>query len=291
MTKWFAAAGFLVSLGAGFAGVQGQVLHPDGTAPAFEAATIKPWKPSQPPPSSAPSASGAPSPKPIVKFAPVGVPPQTTDRVHFIGQAALLIASAYNIPVAAMDRIVGGPQWIYSQDERYEVLGRIDDAQFAAMQKMTAPQQHEQVQRMEQSLLAERFGLKVHIESRDMPVYAMVVSKNGSRMTPAENGEASRLFTTPGEDGNIMTARGVTMEDLASSPLMWAGKRQVVNQTGLAGRFDFDLKWTGGMGPAQDGDAPSLFTAMQEQLGLKLVPVKAPLEIVVIDRIERPTAN
>jgi uncharacterized protein (TIGR03435 family) len=117
--------------------------------PSFEVVSIKPWSP-------APVVAGAQKP---VKVAPPGVAPAITDRVHFIGQIELLIASAYRLPPSSDERIIGGPEWMRSESDRYEVTGKIEAGRFAAMQKMSSAEQREEVSLMEQSLLAERFGL------------------------------------------------------------------------------------------------------------------------------------
>ena len=230
-----------------------------------------------------------------MKVAPVGVRGQSTDRVHFIGQAALLIASAYNLPIGSEGRrIVNAPDWLNSEAERYELQAKIEESLFAAMQKMPPSQQRDQVALMEQSLLADRFKLKVHFETRQMPVYALVVAKDGPKLSVAKEGEASKLFVLDSEQGSEVTAQGVTLDEFIHSPLMRAGGRSVVDQTGLAGTYDFTLKWASDLvarDSGQESDAPSLFTAMQEQLGLKLVPTKGPIEVVVIDHIERPSEN
>jgi uncharacterized protein (TIGR03435 family) len=188
---------------------------------------------------------------------------------------------------------VGSPDWL--RTDQYEIQAKIEDALYAAMQKMTPTQQREQVDLMEQSLLADRFKLKVHFETRDMPVYALVVAKGGPKLTPAKDGESSRLSSLPdNEHGTEMTAIAVTLDQFAHSPLWGKGGRLVVDQTGLKGTYDFTLKWSSEQlvaGQESGVDAPSVFTAIQEQLGLRLVPSKAPVEVIVIDHIEPPSAN
>lgn len=268
-----------------------QLLHPTGPLPSFEVATLKPWqRPPAPPP---PPPGSANPPKPIgpAKIAPGKPGGQLSDRVHSILPARLLIAFAYNIPFGAEDaRVLGGPDWASS--DQYEFQAKIDDTLFAAMQKMTAPQQREQVDLMEQSLLADRFKLKVHFETRDMPAYVLTIASGGPKLTPAKDGEPTRLSMS----GNVMTATAVTLDDWAQSPFL-NGHRTIVNQTGLTGKYDFTLTWspdqpTTNDTPADSGDtAPPLLTAVQQQLGLRLVPTKAPVEVIVIDHIERPTPN
>ena len=275
----------------------GQILHSSGPLPSFEVATIRPWKP-MPRPPLPPSDASTLFPK-VMKVSPVGGGGQPTDRVHFIGQAALLIASAYNLPVSSEGRrIVGVPDWLNSEADRYEVKAKIEDSLYVAMQKMTPAQQREQVALMEQSLLADRFKLKIHFETREMPVYALVVAKSGPKLTPAKDGEASKLSSLNNRQGSEITAQAVTFDQFVHSPL-WTpiGGRLVMDQTSLKGTYNFTLRWTSeqlvsqGAGPESGADAPSLFTAIQEQLGLKLLPTKGPVEVIVIDHVERPSEN
>ena len=187
---------------------------------------------------------------------------------------------------------------------------------------------------MKQSLLADRFKLKVHFEMREMPVYALVVAKGGSKVKatdpnvstaplyfPPSGGAADpaqrsiqyantfgpnhRLFVTGGTQGGLqMTAKGMSMDNVAQSLQEVVGDfggRTIVNRTGLDGQYDFTLKWTSQQtasapvadadGAAVESDAPSIFTALEEQLGLKLVPAKGMVEVIVIDHIERPSEN
>lgn len=273
----------------------GQILHATGDRPSFEVATIKPWKrtPSQPSP------GGATAPVKVMKVAPVGAGTAPMDRVHMIVPISVLIESAYNLPVGSGSRILGGPGWLRQDIDQLEIQGKIEDSAFAAMQKMTLAQQLERVALMEQSLLADRLRLKVHFETRQMPVYALVVAKSGAKLNPAKNEESSRISTVGNAQGNEMTATGVSLEQFALSPLLTgaAGGRPVVDRTGLKGTFDFALRWTPEQLAASAaagepvGDAPPLFTAVAEQLGLQLAPSKALVEVIVIDHIEQPSAN
>jgi bla regulator protein blaR1 len=269
--------------------MHGQILHASGPLPSFEVATIKPWRrpPTPPPP---PPSDGITAPNPALpdKIAPGNGGGQRTDRVHLILPARLLIAFAYNVPFGfERIRVVGGPDWLGSDD--YEIQAKIEDSLYAAMQKMTPAQQREQVNLMEQSLLADRFKLKAHFETREMPMYALVIAKGGPKLTAAKEGESSRLSM----HGNEMTATATTLDQWIHNPFL--GGRVVVDQTGLKGTYDFTLTWSESVassGGLESGtDAPSLFTAVQEQLGLKLVPTKGPVEVIVVDHIEKPSEN
>ena len=277
----------------------GQILHATGDRPSFEVASIKPWKrtPSPPPPPDGANLPGATAPVKVMKVAPVDAGPPPTDRVHLIVPISTLIALAYNLPVDSGNRILAGPGWLRQDIDQFEIQAKIEASEYAVMQKMTPAQQRERVALMEQSLLADRFRLKVHFETREMPVHALVVAKSGAKLNPAKNEESSRISTLGNAQGSEMTAIGVTMEQFVVSPLLAgpAGGRPVVDQTGLKGAFDFTLKWTpdqlAASAAAAGGDEPSFFTAIREQLGLMLVPSKAPTEVIVIDHIEQPSAN
>ena len=163
---------------------------------------------------------------------------------------------------------------------------------------------------MIQSLLAERFKLKVSHETKDLPVYALLVAKNGSKLQEAKPGETYPNGGHPGfgtidagqlkgEGIPISAARGMSLVFLLSDQLA----RPVLDQTGLNGKYDIELKWTPDQSPgaialgpeggnsASDSSGPTIFTALQEQLGLKLAPTKGPVKIIVIDHIEKPSEN
>jgi uncharacterized protein (TIGR03435 family) len=277
----------------------GQILHPTGDRPSFEVASIKPFKrtPSPPPPPDGANLPGATVPVKRMKVAPVDAGPPPNGRIHMILPISVLIESAYNLPVGSGSRILGGPDWLRQDIDQFEIQAKIEDSEYAAMQKMTPAQQHERVALMEQSLLADRFRLRVHFETREMPVYALVVAKGGAKLYPAKNEESSRISTLGNAQESEMTAIGVTLEQFVLSPLVSpVGGRQVVDQTGLKGAFDFTLKWTPELSASATAgdvgaDAPSFFTAIRDQLGLLLVPSKAPVEVIVIDHIEQPSAN
>jgi bla regulator protein BlaR1 len=269
-----------------------QILHATGPLPSFEVATIKPWQPAPSPP---PPPGAAPGRLPV-KVAPTpGGNRQVSDQVHFVGQISLPIALAYNLQVGTeKHHIVGLPAWGESEADRYKVDAKIQDSLYSAMQGMTSTRQYEEVQLMEQSLLAGRLKLKVHFETRMMPVYTMLVGKGGPKLNPAKPGEALWLTAVNTPNGTQVTAKATTLDDWINSPFL--DGLEVVNKTGLQGAYDFNLLWTTDQAelnatPGDNTAAPPLFTAIQEQLGLKLVPDKAPIEVIVIDHIERPSEN
>ena len=202
---------------------------------------------------------------------------------------------------------VGGPEWV--DTERFDIQARGPQG---AVESETP--------RRLQSLLAERFALKVHRETRDRPIYALVLARaNGSlgpRLRQSQGppappglGAAGGQCTPPGPPGPVsMRLCGVTMASLVDTFLPMYTGRRVVDRTGLTGGFDlalhFDNRQTAaGVGPGGGlpmspqaaepaaTDAVSIFTALEEQLGLKLEPQTGPAEVLVIDRVERPTPN
>jgi uncharacterized protein (TIGR03435 family) len=171
----------------------------------------------------------------------------------------------------------GGPNWIDS--DSYDI-----DANIPA-DYVNAPR--DQFLHMIQRLLADRFRLTIHREPRQISGYALVPAKAGSKMANARPSESGSDFSS---NGMHLKATGVTMEAFAKrlSRNRDIG-RVVVDKTGFIGRFDFELDWA----PAQqDSDEhPSIFTAIQEQLGLKLESAKVQIQAVVIDRVEKPSEN
>ena len=261
--------------------MQAQVLHADGPLPTFEVVSIKPFHrvPLPPPP-----AGEQVIHQQVMKFAPGRPGAQTTDRVHMVAPVQMLIANAYNLPFGFEKRVTGGPDWVRS--DQYEVDARIDAATFAAMQKLAPAEQHRQVELMEQATLADRFHLKVHFETRMEPAYALVVAKGGSKLKPAMEGE----HTVLSEGNNTIAARAVSIDQLIHSPFM--ASHELVDKTSLTGHYDFTLTYSERIPEEGAADAPpSLAEALQEQLGLKLEPTKAPVEYIVIDQIEQPDSN
>jgi uncharacterized protein (TIGR03435 family) len=179
---------------------------------------------------------------------------------------------------------------------------------------------------MMQRMLADRFQLAVHTETRELPVYALTVARSNGRLGPNLRTAATDCEALIGQmlkgaqgggpppaapqrpgggpacgmrfDGRRVTAGGTSMAALARSLAGPVG-RLVEDRTGLAGGFDFDFEFTvdpaaappGAPLPPPDANAPSIFTALEEQLGLKLEPTRAPVDVLVIDRAERPTEN
>lgn len=178
--------------------------------------------------------------------------------------------------------------WAYGipDDREYALAGPdlLTSEHFDLQASFPADSTPEQVRSMTQKLLAERFKLALHKETRQLPVYALVVAKNGPKIHAVEDGSGK----TSGRPGHFEAAK-VTMQHFADLIGRFLGQ-QVVNDTGLAGVYDFTLEWA--PDELKTGDGASLFTALQEQLGLKLEGRKASVEVLVVDRVEKaPTAN
>jgi uncharacterized protein (TIGR03435 family) len=198
-------------------------------------------------------------------------------------------------------RIVGGPKWLASS--KFDIEAKCDEEAVRAFGKMPLKQQIRAEQNMVQALLVDRFKLRTHHETRRLPVYALVQAKSGSKMKPSGKSGEEELGDADGPPGN-WKATDVTMKVLANelSSLPEIGGKIVMDGTGLKGSFDFVLRWTPDptMGAAppgaddglkSDSSAPSLLTALQEQLGLKLESTKEPVDVIVIDSAEVPTPN
>ncbi|HEV2688630.1 MAG TPA: TIGR03435 family protein [Bryobacteraceae bacterium] len=192
-----------------------------------------------------------------------------------------LIALAYNIDVG---QISGGPNW--ADSDGYDINAKIPD-EFAENRTRDA------VPQMVQSLLADRFQLVIHRDPREVSGYALVVAKRGSKMHPAKPDAQNSSMNS---QNTRLIAENVTMGAFAKqlSRDRDIGKL-VVDKTGLTGGFSFELDWARERlesRPEQPAeDHPSIFTALQEQLGLKLESAKVPISAIVIDRAEKPVGN
>jgi len=188
-------------------------------------------------------------------------------------------------------QIVGAPGWV--ETLKYDLDGKPDGEGQPSVEQWKA---------MMQKLLADRFQLKFHRDKKELPVFALVVAKTGPKITKSDgdpNGAPSLLFRGLG----MLPVRNATMADFAGVMQSAVLDRPVVDQTGLAGRYDFVLTWTpdetqfvslGGAPPPPTNkpDAPpDLFTAIQQQAGLKFESTKAPVDVMVIDRVEKPSEN
>lgn len=282
MTRTKVSAALLIAIG---------LFGQSGTAPlTFEVATIKP--------------SGPDDRRVMMQIQPGG------NYRSFGTTLKMLITQAYDVREF---QVTGGPGWVNT--DRWDVMAKSErtassDNTPEDPRKMTDEQRKtvgDQMRERLRSLLAERFQLTLRRETKEEPVYALVVAKGGPKLKESEAKE------TRGPGGMMrmgrgqLSGQGVPLDMLARTLSNQLG-RPVVDKTGLKGNFDFSLQWTpdpgqsgtpfGGPPPAgadapppPDPNGPSVFTALQEQLGLRLESQRGPLEILVIDRVEKPSEN
>jgi uncharacterized protein (TIGR03435 family) len=179
------------------------------------------------------------------------------------------------------------------ESERFDVVGKAD-------KPLTPGTPSAEVKQMVQALLTERFQLKFHRETRDIPVYVLTVAKGGHKMKARTDGDGGAPTSLLFRGANV-PGRNASVSMLAGGLQKLVLDRPVIDKTGLTGNFDFDLAWRpdgtqfGGRGgtlpAAADQDRADIFTAIQEQLGLKLEATRGPGEVVVVDAVEKPSEN
>ena len=214
----------------------------------------------------------------------------------------MLIESAYDLKTN--DELSGLPGWANSA--AFDIEAKMDPDAAAELKKSSNEVKKERQLAMMQALLADRFQLKIHHETKVLTKFALVVAKSGVKMKQADpndtypNGPkgpdgASHAGMMMMSNGKL-TAQAVPIESLVRT-LARQLHGGVDDKTGLTGKYDFTLKWTPDDMPAESKETtgadsgPSLFTALQEQLGLKLDSVKGPVDTIVVDHIELPSAN
>jgi uncharacterized protein (TIGR03435 family) len=204
-----------------------------------------------------------------------------------------LIRQAYGLK--SDSQIIGGPGWI--NDQRFDVVAKVDDAEATRMSKMTDDRSDKAWNLMLQSLLSDRFQLRLTHEERSLPVFALVVAHSGPKMKPAPASGANGQGGDPGIDINWgeLTARAASMDAFADSltSLRDLSSRVVLNRTGLSGNYDFQLDWARdrGDGASTESPYPGIFTALEEQLGLKLKSERATVDVVVVESAQEPAPN
>ena len=204
----------------------------------------------------------------------------------------ILVAMAWNVPTRLVS---GGPAW--STTDRYDIA--------ATTPGSIQPDRDEQLS-MLRALLADRFKLTFHREAKTMPIYELMVANGGPKIKssdgPPPDGRPALIFTLFPERRARLPVRDATMAEFASLLPHGAVDRPVLDKTGIAGRYDFVLDWApdesdfdGMMRTrlplADDSAEPGLFEAIQQQLGLKLVPTRGPIETIVLDHVDRPSEN
>ena len=246
--------------------VRAQSPAADPARPSFEVASIKP--------------SGPDDNRAYIQIAPGGRLNARNITMKF------LIQHAYGIRDF---QISGGPSWLGS--EHYDIVAKGESGE---------EMNPDRLKLMIQSLLADRFQLAFHKESKELPVYALVVAKNGPKLQESNGNERGPMIRMGRGQVN---GKKMSMTMLASQLAQQLG-RSVVDKTGLTKEYDISLEWTPDpserMGPGLpgpdspppvDSPGPSIFTALQEQLGLRLESQKGPVDIYVIDRAEKATEN
>ncbi len=243
--------------------------------PAFEVASIKPAKPQE------------------MGRMMVGI---RVEQGRFIANnmsVRMLIQQAYNLKDF---QVTGAPGWVSS--ERYDIMAKPEGAVPDGLRG-------EGLRLMLQDLLADRFKLTSHFETKELPVYNLVVGKGGPKLKESAGGDQDRQMQRMGRGQASLTGANMAMLIRLLSQSLG---RDVIDKTGLTGRYDIELKWTPdeaamrgpGEGPERpptentapaDTSGPSLFTAVQEQLGLKLESSKGPVGILVVDHVEKASEN
>jgi uncharacterized protein (TIGR03435 family) len=227
-----------------------------------------------------------------------------------------LIATAYSVKISAVE---GGPGWIRS--ETFDVRGKPStDLKPGAASK----EAYADAQLMLQTLLEDRYALKVHIETRELPIYALVIAKGGLKVKPpvCQKADDDDPPSSPAPDqtqpaycGNLsmrrsgqnrkMVGTGITMADLVRALAPVTDRHTIIDRSEYTQPFNATLEWapdegqrrvslpdgSGSAAPSADATGASLFTSLQEQLGLKLEPTKGPVDVLVIDHVEKPTPN
>ena len=179
-------------------------------------------------------------------------------------------------------QIVDEPAWV--DNDKYDIAGVADFPGEPSLKQM---------QEMYRKLFAERFGLTLRHQRREMTYYAITVARGGPKITKAKDGDDGSPDQSGDGAGGQMVMRYTAnlMSDFALG-LNYFADKPTVDETGLPGRYDFTLKWTpDSLSTAEGVQVPGLFTAMQEQLGLKLEPKKGPVEVLAIEHVARPSAN
>jgi uncharacterized protein (TIGR03435 family) len=222
------------------------------------------------------------------------------DGVSFRGVVIAMIVQTAFLPQAYLydskdDRIVGLPSW--TKSERYDVEAKVDYEDVPKWKALSLTQKSLALQ----PLLVKRFNLQFHHETRERPTYSLVVAKNGPKLHKAlpdgtdPNGRKRPDGTGGNDESTVIPGKivlqGASLSVLANLLSSQGLSHAVVDKTGLTGQYAITLRWSPDDIGSSDASLPSLFTALQEQLGLKLEYNKNPIDIVVIDHIDKPSEN
>lgn len=205
-----------------------------------------------------------------------------------------LIMNAYGIMLDS--EVLGLPKW--TDSARFDIDAKMDSKTITAIRDLPGEQQREQRRLMLQTLLQDRFKLTVHHESKELPIFALVVAKNGFKLKEvgANIQSEGAMSIGPG----VFTSSGISISK-ACGYLSEIVQRPITDRTGITGKYNVVLHWDRdenygaaipGNSAVQQGESgPSIFSALQEQLGLKLESTKGPVDTIVIDHVEMPSAN
>ena len=219
---------------------------------------------------------------------------RTQDGLTVTAPLRYLIQYAFNLHSF---QVSGGPSWVESKN--WEIHAKLDNPAANSAQISSSERQSEYERNMQQlqSALVQRFHLKCHFSVKEMPVYDLVVNKGGSKLqeTQAEPTKRGNVYSDNRGLRSHASGMAVGTDRLA---ILLAGPtgRFVVDRTGLKGTYDFTLEWANDSTAAQEGtpetsSGPSIYTAVQEQLGLKLIPDKAQVPVLEIDSAELPSPD
>jgi uncharacterized protein (TIGR03435 family) len=267
-----------------------------GTKPAFEVATIKP--------------STSADNRIMIMGQPGGRFTVTNATLKMVMGVAYRVRDF---------QISGGPSWITT--DRWNIEAKAEEGSIPPLTGPPDPTVPNPLTLMVQSLIEDRFQLKMHRETKELPVYELLVGKSGSKMklsadqSPAKPPERGSPLPPPPQRGGPMPrgamrvgrgaleANGVLITNLVAALSQQLG-RTLIDKTDLKGFYDIKLEWTPEIGqgpvvpggpepppPSGDTSGPSIFTAVQEQLGLRLESSKGPVEVLVIDSVQKPTEN
>jgi uncharacterized protein (TIGR03435 family) len=211
---------------------------------------------------------------------------------------SVVLMAAYGLKTE--EQVSGLPGW--AKSSKFDLQAKMDDDTVARMKTLSKDDANLARRTMLQALLADRFGLKAHLATRDLPKYELVVAKGGLKLKEADPNDAySNGMKGPNGSGGAgmfmmgwgeITTQGVPLGTFANALSSLLG-RQVDDKTGLSGKYDLHLKWTpeDEDAPSGTGTGPSIFAALQEQAGLELKSVKGPVDTIVVDSIAQPTEN
>jgi uncharacterized protein (TIGR03435 family) len=268
MLRQITIAALIVSASGILAQTPSQTPSPRPKFNAFEVATIKPVEPADKSP----------------RYIKMEGPHRFVEKYYTL---KLLIAAAYDLNPKT---ISGGPSWVDS--DHYDIL---------ALTPGEIRPSHDEQMSMLRNLLTDRFKLTFHREQKDFSIFELEVAKNGPKLkkSTAAPDDPTALISTVYPQRIMLPARNASMGDFTSLLQRALLDRPVVDKTGLTGKYDFDLEWApdnsqfGGDVGSASSDAPSapFFTAIQQQLGLKLEATRGPVEALVVDHAEPPSAN